>query len=257
MTIVLGFSGKKQSGKDTLVNNISPLLVGTTKKYSFADGLKNFLVDVMGLRHEQVWGTEEQKNTKTIYLWDKLPEYMRWENGGRWVEFSDTIEQQLPLFENTISSNKFSPEKAYWDLVHSGSSISPIKLKTGAMTGRELMQVLGTDICRRMFSQYIWVNSTFKAIERDNVDFAVIPDLRFPSELQGIKNAGGLVIRLTRNTANGDEHPSETALDDYDWGSLNDNVLLVPDSLGIEETRDFAWDWISKKLETKNERFGK
>lgn len=251
MTTVLGFSGKKQSGKDTLLTNISPMLKGSVKKYSFADGLKNFLVDVMGLRPEQVWGTDEQKNTKTSYLWENLPEFIRWENGGRWVEYCGVIEQQLPLFENALAStNNFSPERIYWGLKLGRTDITnPIKLRSGHMTARELMQVFGTDICRRMFTQYIWVQATFRAINRDKPDFAIIPDLRFPSELQGVKEDGGTVVRLTRNVNNGDEHPSETALDDYDWSTLGDNALVVPSHLNIEETKDYFWNWFSKKLE--------
>lgn len=253
MTIVLGFSGKKQSGKDTLLNNISSMLQGTVKKYSFADGLKNFLVDVMGLRPEQVWGTDEQKNSKTQYLWENLPEFIRWENGGRWVEYCGSLEQQLPLFENSIAStNRFSPEKIYWGLKSKGNdACSPIKLRSGHMSGRELMQVFGTDMCRRMFSQFIWVHSTFRAIQKDNADFAIIPDLRFPSELQGVESCGGLVVRLKRDVSQGDEHPSETSLDNYDWSRLDGNILLVPSELNIEETKEFVWNWLSGKLEKK------
>jgi len=253
MTIVLGFSGKKQSGKDTLLTSISPMLNGTVKRYSFADGLKNFLVDIMGLRHEQVWGTDEQKNSKTSYLWENLPEFIRWENGGRWVEYCGTLDQQLPLFENSIAStNNFSPEKIYWGLKSKNNeACSPTKLRSGHMTGRELMQVFGTDMCRRMFSQFIWVHATFRAIEKDNADFAIIPDLRFPSELQGVKSCGGTVIRLTRDVSQGDEHPSETALDDYDWSSLENNVLLVPGDFDIEQTKEFVWKWLSVRLESR------
>jgi hypothetical protein len=248
MTVVLGFSGKKQSGKDTLLNNIKPLLNGTVKQYNFADGLKNFLVDVMGLRQEQVWGTEEQKNTKTTYLWENLPEFIRWENGGRWVDYGGKdLVQQLPLFEKSIGHNDFSPEKLYANL--RATSMKPINLKSGPMTGREIMQVMGTDICRRMFSQHIWVHATFRLIAKDNVDFAIIPDLRFPSELQGVQQHNGLVVRLTRNIIHGDEHPSETALDGYEWSRLGDKVLLVPANLNIEETKDFTWNWLSQKLE--------
>ena len=247
MTIVLGFSGKKQSGKDTLLSNICPMLSGTVKQYNFADGLKNFLIDVMGLRHEQVWGTDEQKNTKTTYLWENLPEFIRWENGGRWVDYGGKdLVQQLPLFEKSMGHNDFSIEKLYWNLKL--SSVKPANLRSGPMTGREVMQVMGTDICRRMFSQHIWVHATFRAIAKDNVDFAVIPDLRFPSELQGVQQHNGLVVRLTRNVMADDEHPSETALDNYDWSRLGSQALLVPNNLDIQGTKDFVWNWLSGKL---------
>lgn len=253
MTVVLGFSGKKQSGKDTLLSNITPHLNGTVKKYSFADGLKNFLVDVMGLRPEQVWGTDEQKNTKTNYLWENFPDFMRWENGGRWVDFGGwQLTSQVPLFESSIGFGDFSPERLYWSLKNSGGAV-PVNLKSGNMSGRELMQVLGTDICRRMFSQYIWVHATFRLIAKEKVDYAIIPDLRFPSELNGVQQHGGLVVRLTRDVSQGDEHPSETALDGYDWSLLGDRVIIVPSDLGIVETKDVVWEWLQKKLGNQNE----
>jgi hypothetical protein len=256
MTVVLGFSGKKQSGKDTLLTGLSPYLSGTVKKYSFADGLKTFLVDVMGLRPDQVWGTDEQKNSKTTYLWEHLPEFMRWENGGRWVDFGGPeLQVQLPLFENSIGINEFSPERLYWSLRAGSNSqqpgFVPFNLKNGAMSARELMQVMGTDICRRMFSQHIWVHATFRTIAKDGVDFAIIPDLRFQSEIQGVMSRGGLIVRLMRDVSQGDEHPSETALDGYDWSSLGERVLVVPPELGIDDTKEMVWNWLSTKLETK------
>lgn len=256
MTIVIGFSGKKQSGKDTLLTNITPFLEGTVKKYSFADGLKNFLVDIMGLRPEQVWGTDEEKNSFTNYRWENFPEFMRWENGGRWIDFGGkNLVNQVPLLERHLGNEDFLPEKLYWS-VKKSKSIIPINLKTGFMSGRELMQVFGTDICRRMFSQYIWVDATFRLILKEKVDYAIIPDLRFPSELQGVQSYKGLVVRLTRNIAQGDEHPSETALDDYNWTSLGDRVIVVPD-LGIEETRDVVLKWLKEKIGNKNDNSGK
>ena len=127
MTTVIGFSGKKQSGKDTLLANIKPMLQGSVKQYNFADGLKNFLIDVMGLRYEQVWGTEEQKNSKTTYLWENLPDFIRWENGGRWVDYGGKdLVQQLPLFEKSLGFADFTPERLFWNL-----KCSNIKPKIG------------------------------------------------------------------------------------------------------------------------------
>jgi len=251
MTFILGISGKKQSGKDTLLANIGPKLNGLVKKYSFADGLKNFLVEVMGLSQEQVWGTDEQKNTITNYTWENIPEFIRWENGGRWVSYSDgAIKAQLPFFEEALAKQGriwFSPERLYWELALSKNN--PINLKTGKMSARELMQVFGTDICRRMFSQYIWVNATFNLIKKDKVDFAVLTDLRFPSELSGVCSNNANVVRLTRDVSKGDQHPSEIALDNYNWNSLGDKVLIVPNNLNIDETADFVWSWLSTKIE--------
>lgn len=101
LTIVL--SGKKQSGKNTSCNYIlarflnlklrkniftvsstGDLVEGDTvvtskfiedyggKVYSFADPLKRFCIDVLGVPYEACYGTDEQKNS--------LIEHIKWEN---------------------------------------------------------------------------------------------------------------------------------------------------------------------------------
>ena len=122
MTKILGFAGKKQSGKNTCCNFLQMLkfheygvcknaslseeghilvsdLFGETvsgsdwiplteeyvdisqllenfsacKIYAFADVLKEFAVDVLGLEHNQVYGTNEEKNSPTHLLWENMP----------------------------------------------------------------------------------------------------------------------------------------------------------------------------------------
>ena len=49
------------------------------KLYSFADGLKLLCMEFFGLTHEQVYGTDDQKNTETKIEWANTP---TWKNGG-------------------------------------------------------------------------------------------------------------------------------------------------------------------------------
>lgn len=52
----------------------------------------------------------------------------------------------------------------------------------------------------------------------------VISDVRFPNEAEAIKDRGGILIRVERNTGNTEIHDSEIALDDYkDWNYVIDN----------------------------------
>ena len=43
------------------------------KLYSFADGLKQLCIDFFSLKPDQVYGTDEQKNTLTKILWEDMP----------------------------------------------------------------------------------------------------------------------------------------------------------------------------------------
>lgn len=250
MTFILAASGKKQSGKDTLLNGIRPLLEarGVVKSYSFADELKKFLVTGMGLRHEQVWGTDADKNTLTEYNWEDMPKFIRWDFNGRWYRKPDGTEAQLENTDTALGKvdTAVGTETAFWYLSYRADH-QPTRLKTGKMTARELMQVFGTDIMRRMFSDRIWVNSFFRAVERDKPDVALIPDMRFPSELTPLVEGGAHIIRLMRDIGSKDQHPSETALDGWDW-SPYERALVIPADATIESCRQTATDWLTKRL---------
>jgi hypothetical protein len=64
---------------------------------------------------------------------------------------------------------------------------------------RWILQQWGTEVCRRGFHDDIWIASLENKLRhsRDNI---VISDCRFPNEIKSIRNAGGLVIRVTRGT---------------------------------------------------------
>ena len=85
-TIIIGASGKKQSGKNTLCEGIAEFFKpifgeDQVKMYSFADMLKEKVcMDVMGLTYEQCYGTDEEKNSVTTYMWERLPREIRHQN---------------------------------------------------------------------------------------------------------------------------------------------------------------------------------
>jgi len=206
MTKILGFAGKKQSGKNTCCNflqmlkfheygvcknaslneqgqilvsdlfgekvsgsdwiplteeyvDISQLLESfrPCKIYAFADVLKEFAVDVLGLEYNQVYGTNEEKNSPTHLLWENMP----------------------------TGNNK------------------------GPMTGREVLQYFGSDICRKMYEN-IWFDACIRRIRKDNPELALISDVRFSNEISGVQKEGGIVFGLPRDIVNGkDTHSSE------------------------------------------------
>lgn len=85
---------------------------------------------------------------------------------------------------------------------------------------RKLLQRLGTEAGRAVLGQDIWVDTLFRSPPAR----LVIPDVRFPNEAEAIKAHGGVVIRVDRpgcQPVNG--HPSETALDDFNFDSVVHN----------------------------------
>lgn len=174
MTIqrLIGFSGRKGSGKDTLAGFLSfnslELFGCDSCIFSFAQTMKSVAINFFGLKHKQVFGSLEDKNSLTSYLWEDLPHY------------------------SEIKSARLNP---------------PI----GQMTAREFLQEFGTGIARKM-NKSIHINACFNMISKENCLLNFITDARFENEIDSIKDAGGIVIRLTRSTDN-DSHISEVELD--------------------------------------------
>lgn len=231
---IIGISGRKQAGKNTVANYINghvlmsknmitdfyidkggKLIIQTTdssgevgfgefdttrkdkifteyahkelwpyiKIYHFADPLKEMVINLFGLTYQQVYGTDDDKNTLTNLLWENMPE---------------------------------RPEN-----------------KSGPMTARDLLQHFGTNIVRKMYNNS-WVNATINRIINEDSEISIIPDVRFPNEIKAIKDNGGIVIRLTRDLHHS-LHDSEKALDKeyFDWNNFD--LVLDNEGLSIEQ----------------------
>jgi hypothetical protein len=89
------------------------------------------------------------------------------------------------------------------------------------LTARDLMQLIGTDLFRKLNSN-IWVNALINKIKRQNFEIVIVSDCRFPNEVETIKNNNGLVFRLSRDIYKSD-HISESVLDssNYNWSNFN------------------------------------
>lgn len=89
--------------------------------------------------------------------------------------------------------------------------------------GRTLLQKVGTDAIRSKRPDY-WVSfiADIMSFFPDEWDYVLIPDCRFPNEVDYIRNAGfsSVHVRVVREgfesplTPEQQAHPSETALDD-------------------------------------------
>lgn len=93
---------------------------------------------------------------------------------------------------------------------------------------RKLLQEEGTERGRNVYGSHIWTNTTEEWMrvlaENNGLTKFVIPDIRFPDEVEFVKRLGGQVFRVVapkRAAASNLSslarlHISETALDDYD-----------------------------------------
>lgn len=105
------------------------------------------------------------------------------------------------------------------------------------MTGRELLQRLGTEAIRDGLHTDAWVMSLFS--DYHEKDCWLITDCRFPNEYEYVKLFGGVVVRVFRNGIGSvNAHPSETALDGYSFdhvltndGDIDDLTLEVQEMM--------------------------
>jgi len=83
------------------------------------------------------------------------------------------------------------------------------------LTGREILQRVGTELFRTGMCDDFWVYRLMKVIKGQPDFFMVITDIRFVNEVNAVEAAGGIVMHLTRETGLEDSHISETSLDSY------------------------------------------
>lgn len=176
--MIIGISGKKQCGKDTVCKIIKALDIWNR----YGDGDMLTFVKML-LRTPNPLGSIWYKHAYA----DKLKQVL-----------SIILNVDVVAFENNIFKM-------------SNSEIA--KPEGGYYTNRELLQRFGTEVGRSI-SPTLWVDALFTSYSED--DHWIIPDVRFPSEAKAIKDRGGIVIRVDRETFSHDDHPSETALDDYE-----------------------------------------
>lgn len=195
------------------------------KMYNFADSLKDIAINLFNVAPEQVFGTDEQKNSIVPHLlWENMPGVF-------------TKKYCLDVLNRSHVENGELLEDS--DIKYMfGDSV--FVHDPGPMTAREFMQYLGTDICRRMY-QNVWVDNCLKRIQNDRPPIAIIADCRFMNEVKAIQEAGGKVIRLTRKTSDS-THQSEIDTDNYQgFDAVIDNQ-----SMSINESTEAFLDIMIK-----------
>lgn len=110
---------------------------------------------------------------------------------------------------------------------------------------RHLLQHEGTESGRDIYGYDIWLDTAYSwmrlVYEQWGIQRFVIPDVRFPNEVEYIKNRGGRVFRILAPnrvlrsplTDEARNHPSETALDGYPLDNFDG---IIENDIGQEDT---------------------
>lgn len=174
------------------------------KIYSFADSLKEVAGRLFGLTYEQLYGSDEQKNSLIGIKWNQMAKMV----DNRYLKI---IRAQKRMNKN--------------------------------MTAREFLQFFGTNICRTLYDN-CWIDDTVRRIIYDNYPFAIIDDCRFTNEVIAIKDQlNGRVIKLTRELEGSvDEHQSENDLIYADF--THQGTIINNRDLDIREKNQAILDYV-------------
>ncbi len=134
------------------------------------------------------------------------------------IAFADPIREALLKLNPHITDVPELPHANLSQLIPMGWEF----LKQTSPQVRGLLQRLGTEVAREMWDPDFWVNLAMR--KADDFGNVVITDVRFPNEYNAIKYRNGHVWRVNKlNHKPANDHPSEIALDDFefDWSIPN------------------------------------
>lgn len=208
MTKIIGISGRKQSGKNTVANYFTGYILKKRNMVQDYDISNNGQLEIK---------TTDSNNTSGWGIFDvtrKDNDFINYASKELWpytkiYHFADYLKYlSVVLFD-------LDPSQVY------GTDEDKNTMTKYGQTAREFLQYFGTDVMRKI-KDTVWVDYTIKSILQEDSQLAIIPDVRFPNEVEAIKKANGVVIRLTRDVHNSN-HPCETALDEdkFDWNNFD------------------------------------
>lgn len=244
--LIMVFSGKKQSGKSSSAKYLAAHIANTrngretfsldkdgellengrkitldrpgqeqaefcakygVKLYSFADPLKLFCINTLNLDITHCYGTDEQKNAYTHIDWDSIAGSIK----KKWAKKHRTGRRGSPSYPR------------------------------GPMTGREVMEIFGTDICRAM-DPNCWAR-IYRLIQSERYPVALVTDARFPNEITIGTEIGAKAVRLTRKVDDS-QTDAEVALDDFPMGEYS--LVIDNQNMTREEKEKLVLDAYNK-----------
>lgn len=212
-TKLIAVTGKKGSGKDTVISMIHYInTVGTIASYegwvernasltgslslvkvAFADPLKDILATMFKIPR--------------AYFDDRIHKDLTYfcPHTGKFVTWAD-----IPKFNYLYIGREEYDLFEFADFINSELKV---KGKYIVLKLRELMQYFGTDICRKILGEDIWINITENTIkhliEVNNVCY--VSDVRYKNEADSICELDGRIIKIIRDESDDikDFHDSE------------------------------------------------
>lgn len=182
--MLIGISGKKQVGKNTAGTILA--LINCFKQ-----------VESSGIPHETIYEYIE-KNFDDEYILSESQFNLK------------SFAEKLKKMAGILCNNSYTQ----YEDAQFKNTVDPLT----NMSNRQILQYIG-EAMRNLFGEDIWIKALFQNYFGDTINghqYWIITDVRYRNEADYIKDKGGILIRINRNTRYNDDHKSETDLDDYD-----------------------------------------
>lgn len=244
MVKIIGISGRKQSGKNTIANYINGDILQNKSMVAqfFIEDNGGLLIETQDSTGNNGYGVLDvtrKDETFVEYAQRELWPYVKV------YHFADYLKDMCVNLFGFDPVNVYGTDDQKNELTTiQWQDIPNNENKTGYMTHREFLEHFGTKIIRRIKST-AWVDATISKVLKEDSQLAIIPDVRFPNEVKVIQDNGGTVIRLTRNIFDSDSE-SESSLDRdrFDWTNFDmiiDNHNMTLETLCNQLKNNTFW----------------
>ena len=128
---------------------------------------------------------------------DTIADYLTNFHGYRRESFANSLKDavaQVFGWDRTMLEGRTTQARAWREQVDPWWAN---RLNMPNLTPRLVLQLWGTEVARRAFHDDTWIASLEHKLSKAHNDI-VITDVRFPNEIQAVRNAGGVVIRVVR-----------------------------------------------------------
>jgi hypothetical protein len=103
------------------------------------------------------------------------------------------------------------------------------------VTPRLILQKMGTEACRHGIADNIWIAALEKRIH--GYEDVVISDCRFPNELDFVRSAGGVIVRVKRGEEPSLEEQMKMHISETAWNSVVPDYVIDNDGT-LQELKD-------------------
>lgn len=230
MNECIGIVGYAGSGKDTLASLLQEHLEDHVN-FKFAGKLKEFCSDLFDIPLE-VFESQELKSKLDFFEFNSTDEYVE--------KFCKVCGSVLGIVDKQVAEYLAFVTSKVLDVSISTDSTH----MTFHTTPREVLQKIGTDVFRDHYSDTIWVDAI------DNVDKAIVTDVRFPNEAEKIKKSGGILVRIVNVKQENQEvmnHPSEQYI-----SQIECDTVICNNGESLEKLRQQAVQIIEDFSPTKS-----